>query len=252
MNLQELEPKFGGKIILLGRVGSYAYGTNTPKSDVDYMGIGLAPVNYYLGNDNFNTTYEFNLCENEQGTIYELQKFINLCISCNPNVIPLLFLNNYVKVTKFTNALLRDKDLFITKRAYATFVGYAKAQLSKAAHKVTGRLGNHRKELVTEFGYDVKAAFHTIRLLRMAKEILEIGQVNVFRNDAAELIEIRKGSLTWDQFLEMAEVLNVEVEQVYKNSFLPENPDMDKINILTRNILGRYLMELLYSPFYTD
>ena len=42
------------KILLLGQVGSKAYGTSTPESDDDYMGVCLAPMNNYIGLKEWN------------------------------------------------------------------------------------------------------------------------------------------------------------------------------------------------------
>jgi len=45
--------------------------------------------------------------------------------------------------------------------------------------------------LEAKFGFDTKHAMHLIRLLRMAREILETGVVHVKRPDAEELSAIR-------------------------------------------------------------
>jgi hypothetical protein len=44
-----------------------------------------------------------------------------------------------------------------------------------------GYMGEKRKELVLEHGYDSKNAAHCVRLLRMAKEIFETGGMTVYR-----------------------------------------------------------------------
>ena len=36
-------------IILLTQNGSRVYGTHTPTSDWDYVGVAIPPVDYYLG-----------------------------------------------------------------------------------------------------------------------------------------------------------------------------------------------------------
>src|SRR4051812_18528518 len=37
------------RTIFLSKGGSQAYGTNTPESDLDLRGVGVAPKNYYHG-----------------------------------------------------------------------------------------------------------------------------------------------------------------------------------------------------------
>ena len=54
-----------------------------------------------------------------------------------------------------------------------------------------------RAVLEKEFGYDTKHAYHCIRLLRMGMEILETGEVLVYRPDWEELLSIKNGA--WEK-----------------------------------------------------
>jgi len=236
---------FGGVILLLGEVGSRAYGTNTVDSDYDVMGVGFGPIDYYIGMNNFHSSGTFEFRKNVdgilEGSIYEIRKFVRLCTSFNPNVIPLLYINpdNYLIKHDYGLDLLYRKDLFLSKLVYSTFVGYAKAQMSRAAHGITGRLGLRRKGLIETYGYDVKAASHTIRLLNMACEILTDGKVNVCRTgiDADELIAIRNGKYNWDEFVQLTEEKFENVEVIWEHSPLPEKPDEEPINKLVTNLI---------------
>lgn len=69
-----------------------------------------------------------------------------------------------------------------------------------------------RAELEAQHGYDTKHAMHLVRLLRMGEEILSTGRVNVRREDADELMAIRKGALSYDQLLEQSETLGTRIE----------------------------------------
>ena len=55
------------------------------------------------------------------------------------------------------------------------------------------------------FGFDTKHASHLVRLLRMCREILETGEVNVLRKDSEELRAVRKGGITYDELVDWAE-----------------------------------------------
>ena len=70
----------------------------------------------------------------------------------------------------------------------------ANASYQKKGENI-GYLGDKRKQLVLEHGYDSKNAAHLIRLLRMCKEFLATGEMIVFRPDAAELLDIKKGQV---------------------------------------------------------
>lgn len=85
-----------------------------------------------------------------------------------------------------------------------------------------------RAAIEAEYGYDCKHAYHLIRLLRMGKEILTDGTVQVKRSDAAELLDIRNGKFKYDELVAYAEELKIEVNQAQEKSPLPKNPDADE------------------------
>lgn len=89
-----------------------------------------------------------------------------------------------------------------------------------------------RAELEKKFGFDVKHGMHLVRLLRMAREILETGKVHVRRPDAEELISIRNGAWSYDKMVEFAEKEDKELFDVMKKSFLRAHPDSDLIHDL--------------------
>jgi predicted nucleotidyltransferase len=86
-----------------------------------------------------------------------------------------------------------------------------------------------RAELEKKFGYDTKYAVHLVRLIRMAREILEFGKVLVKRPDAEELRYIRNGGWTYEQVCDFADKENLSLNLLSKNSKLPNEPDFDKI-----------------------
>lgn len=82
-----------------------------------------------------------------------------------------------------------------------------------------------RSELEEKFGYDTKHAMHLMRLLRMGEEILTEQQVNVFRPDAKELLEIREGKYTYDEIVGEAERLDQRIKELYKTTGLRKRVD---------------------------
>ncbi|MCX6181237.1 MAG: nucleotidyltransferase domain-containing protein [Bacteroidetes bacterium] len=91
-----------------------------------------------------------------------------------------------------------------------------------------------RYENTIEHGknYDAKNMMHTFRLLQMALEIAESGKVNVRRMNREELLFIKQGNFTYDELVEKAEVLKVQVEEAFEKSNLPEGLDLNKVNEL--------------------
>jgi predicted nucleotidyltransferase len=74
------------KIIYLTYGGSLAYGTNNPNSDIDLRGIALKTEKELLGTHNFE---QFLNTETDT-TIYAVDKFFQLALNCNPNIIEML------------------------------------------------------------------------------------------------------------------------------------------------------------------
>lgn len=117
------------KILFLCLGGSYSYGTNIETSDVDVRGVALNTEKDILGVTHFEQRQD----KATDTTIYSLNKFIDLVIGCNPNIIEMLFCKpeHYLYVSPLGQILLDNRHLFLTKRAYYTFGGYAHAQLNR-------------------------------------------------------------------------------------------------------------------------
>lgn len=96
-----------------------------------------------------------------------------------------------------------------------------------------------RAELEARYGYDVKHGAHLVRLLRMGREILETGQVHVWRgpggaDDAQELLEIRQGAWPYEQLLTWAQEQESHLERLYAGGDLPvpHRPNREAIDKL--------------------
>lgn len=103
-----------------------------------------------------------------------------------------------------------------------------------------GYMGAKRRELVRRVGYDAKNAAHLIRLLRMGIEFLVEGELHVERQDADQLLEIKRGEWSLDRVKEEAERLFRLAEEAYVRSSLPPKPDAGKAEELCMEIVARY------------
>ena len=81
-------------------------------------------------------------------------------------------------------------------------------------------------------GYDTKHAQHLVRLLRMAVEALETGELVVLRPDRDELLGIRDGAWTYEELIENAEALHADVRRAAASSTLPDRADESAIDAL--------------------
>ena len=102
-----------------------------------------------------------------------------------------------------------------------------------------------RAALEAAHGLDTKHAMHLVRLLKMCREIMEKGEVNVWRADAAELLDIRNGKWTYDQIVEWADNEDKELDVLYKSKkyVVPHEPDRKAIDRLCVEMVEQALSE---------
>jgi predicted nucleotidyltransferase len=84
--------------------------------------------------------------------------------------------------------------------------------------------------------YDTKNIMHTFRLLDMALEIAREGLVRVRRPNAAWLLEVREGKLSYGEIIDLTEARLEEIREAFAQSSLPDEPDRDKISDLLREV----------------
>lgn len=128
MKIENIENKIIYKIIS----GSHLYGLNTPKSDVDVRGIFLLPNTDLITLNNY---VEQVSDDTNDTTFYELNRYANLLLQNNPNILELLYapkdkilINNNL----FYNEFIKNRDTFLTTKCKETFGGYSISQIKKA------------------------------------------------------------------------------------------------------------------------
>ena len=98
-----------------------------------------------------------------------------------------------------------------------------------------------RAALERRFGYDTKPAMHVVRLLRMGAEILQTGEVHVWRADRSELLAVRDGAWPYDALVAYVAEMRVEINRLDALSPLPQYPDHDAIASLCGELLTEHL-----------
>lgn len=236
------EPSLYDWAILHGYRGSLAHGTYIDPDDplgiddIDTMAIVVPPLDFYLGLHEYGSRGTREFVKGEWDIVcYEARKAIGLLRKGNPNVLSLLWLPDemILHATASGHLLRASRDLFAARHVYHSYVGYARGQLAKMTRgEYRGFMGEKRKALVEEFGYDTKNASHLIRLLRQGIEFLRDGEMQVLRPDARELVDIKTGEWTLDKVKAEAELLFVAAQDAYLTSPLPQQPDLHRINAL--------------------
>lgn len=216
---------FNKSIILLTQNGSRAYGVHTPTSDHDYVGIAVPPVDYYIGLNTFDNTTDSKIIgeyhhnkEPFEGIIYELRKFVHLCISAQPNMWNALFCpeDKVVYQTIEGTVLRAQRQLFLSAQVHKSYGGYVRGYLHRLSN---GKTLSH------------KDVMQMMRILAMYEEIICNGEVNVLRQDAETLMQYRRGEYKLnDAITQVSDRLSV-LDSV--KTALPDKPDFEKINQLT-------------------
>ena len=119
--------------------GSQAYGTALTKdmgtsavSDVDTGGVFISPKEEIFGLNEFYVDMVSD--EKNDNCWYELGKYLKLISLSNPNIIESLWIpdNCILFTTPIFEAIKSNRKLFLSKKIYETFGGYAESQIKKA------------------------------------------------------------------------------------------------------------------------
>jgi predicted nucleotidyltransferase len=162
--------------------------------------------------------------------IFSIVRYFELCRENNPNVIDSLFTSEecVLHCTQIGRMVRDQRRLFLSKLCWKKFRGYAHAQLRKLNDKVP--IGG-RKEIVEKFGYDVKFAYHIVRLFDEAEQIMLEHDLDLRR--AKEVMKaIRRGDWSLDQLKAWVVDKDRALEAAYTECKLPEKPPVEPLRKL--------------------
>lgn len=295
------DPRLGKNIAYLTLAGSISYGTDNEKSDTDIRGFAVESMDDLLTGKAFEQVED----RTTDTVIYGLRKFFHLCTGGNPNVIELLGTKpEHVLYMNEVGKKVRDNaEIFLSKRAFKSFAGYATAQLRRLqnalAHdsypereknqhilksiesmmisnredyeaisfkltddeilisvdakelplrkflamnsSLTTMLNNydklnHRNRKKDDEHLN-KHAMHLVRLYLTGIDILAGRGVITYREkDLPLLRKIRAGEVPFEDIFKMADEFEAQMLSAYKNSKLPDTPDVAKIDKLLLEI----------------
>lgn len=125
--------------------GSTAYGTSlnslsdkekeandvNATSDIDTSGVFIMPKEHLYG---LGFDYQDVIADEKNDNVWnEIGKWMNLLCNSNPNVLESLWIPS--RCILFENDLIKEikgnRDLFLSKKIYDTFLGYARSQIIK-------------------------------------------------------------------------------------------------------------------------
>jgi predicted nucleotidyltransferase len=198
-------------------VGSRAYGLAGPGSDTDRRGFYLPPADLHWSLHGVPEQLE-NAATEE--CYWELQKFLDLALRANPNVLECLYTPLVEHVTPLAQQLLDLRALFLSKLAYQTFNGYVLSQFKKLEQDVRSKGAIKWKHVM-----------HMIRLLLSGIALLRDGELPVDVGAHRDgLLAVRDGACPWDEVERWRHDLHRQLDDAYRNTRLPDRPDYAAAN----------------------
>lgn len=247
-------------------MGSESYGVSTGASDIDVYGFCIPPkqiifphlAGYISGfgkpPQGFDQWQEHHIHFNEKEydfQVYGIVKYFHLCMGGNPNMVDSLFTPDrcILHASKVGRLVRSHRKMFLSKKCYHTFRGYAHEQLKKVKDRVpTGK----RKELVDKFSFDVKYAYHLVRLSDECEQILESGDLNLER--AREMMKaVRNGEMPLAEIEKWFYAKERHLEDLYHSSTaVPHAPDEQYIKEILLQSLEEFYGSLDRSEIVVD
>lgn len=247
--------------VYLTRMGSVAYGVSGDSSDLDVYGFCIPPKKlvfphlageipgfgrqiqrfeswseHHVHDTNTRKEYDFS--------VFSIVKLFDLAMANNPNVIDSLFTSreNVIHSSAISELVRENRRMFLHKGAMHKLRGYAYSQMSKIRNKANSS-NPKRAADVEAHGFDTKFAYHVARLVLQAEQILMEGDLDLMRN--RELLKsIRRGEWSLAELETWFSSKEKDLETVYANSSLRNEPDEDVIKRLLMTALEMHYGDL--------
>ncbi|SKW03899.1 nucleotidyltransferase domain-containing protein [Mycobacteroides abscessus] len=225
--------------ILRGQVGSGLHGVTTGADDRDEMGICIEPPEAVIGLEKFEQYIyrtqpdgarsgpgDLDLC------VYSLRKWTRLAAEGNPSVLLMLWIpdDELTVKTQLGVELQAASELFVTKQAGRKFLGYLNSQregLEGTHHRHT-----NRPELIEQYGFDTKYAYHALRLGMQGIQLLVEGKLHLpmVKAHRDALLRVRRGETSLPDVKGWLAYLTWSLEHSISTASLPDGPDWVRIN----------------------
>lgn len=246
-----------GSVQLEVLMGSEAYGCSTDSSDRDIYGFCIPPKSVVFPHTageiegfgqqkkRFGQFEQHGVVdpEDEQEydfAIYNIVKYFQLSLACNPNLLDSLFVPEscVLHCTKVGQMVRDARRTFLHKGAFFKLKGYAFSQMKKMRSK-RAQPGSRRFQDEQQHGFSTKFAYHLVRLINQAEQILVEHDLDLDRS-AEQLKDIRAGNWTLEQVENYFHEKEAALETQYTTSTLRHGPDEPAIKQLLLNCLEEH------------
>ncbi|GIF70898.1 nucleotidyltransferase domain-containing protein [Asanoa siamensis] len=224
-------------VLLMGVIGSTAYGLAGPHSDVDRLGVFAVPTAELHG---LERPAESTVSHEPDVTLHEAAKFCRLALAGNPTVTELLWLPDRLYETRapLGDELIALRHAFLSaRRVREAYLGYATKQFRLLANR-TG-------------DYDPRVAKHARHLMRLCHQGLHTyrtGEVRVELDDPRAFRDFGERVAAGD--LDVARSMLAEHEAAFAATVtpLPESPDVPPVEAWLRRVRHAFYEPGVTSP----
>jgi predicted nucleotidyltransferase len=207
--------------LLMGVVGSTAYGLAHEGSDVDRLGVFAYQTERILG---LRQPKDSIVSTAPDITMHEARKYVSLVLSCNPTAMELLWLNEYELLTPQGVELIGIREsLLSAKRVRDAYLGYATSQFERLAKRGNESFSSdlrHRTE---------KHARHLMRLVEQGYRLYTTGELMIRLEDPERYREF--GRMVAERGSKVAFPYMVQAEQRFNEAqtVLADRPDEERV-----------------------
>ena len=246
------------------QMGSVAYGVAGESSDIDIYGFCIPPKDMIFPHlrgiipgfgrqiQQFEQWQQHHVDDLDKGkqydfSVYSIVKYFQLCMENNPNMIDSLFVPNrcVLFMTPVAQMVREKRHIFLHKGSFYKYKGYAFSQLHKCRTK---NPEGKRVEIIEKFGFDVKFAYHVVRLLLQVEQIMQEGDLDLERN-REHLKAIRRGDVPLEDIEKWFSEKERQLENLYSESKLRNKPDEAQIKQLLLDCLEQHYGKLSAAEY---
>jgi uncharacterized protein len=210
--------------LLLGIVGSTAYGLATPDSDVDRLGVYAADTTDFHGLHIPIDKKASIVTAKPDVTMHEARKYCTLALRCNPTILELLWLPEYEHRDMHGAALIELRGAFLSRKLVRdAYFGYATQQFERLARRGDGTFSSDTAKR-TE-----KHARHMYRLLIQGLNLYITGKLTIQVRDPELIRDF--GEQVAERGAGVAHQLIKTYEMLYDRArtSLPERPNEERV-----------------------
>jgi hypothetical protein len=216
--------------LLVGTVGSTAYGLNTDTSDIDTLAVFARPTADLHG---LTIPDESIVSHNPDRTAHEVRKFCHLARSVNPTITELMWLPDRLYQVRHPlgNELIGIRRRFLSaRRVRAAYLGYATQQFRRLEARGDGSFSADTRKRTA------KHARHLMRLCAQGLGLYAGGRLDVVVTDPEKFHTFGERVAAGD--IPAARSLINAYEEAFDShsSPLPDAPDLDAIDAYLRRV----------------